>query len=314
MAKKYYTTGFLERWIEGELSSAEKEAFEQWLEDHPAERKRIEQFETLYKAAGRLYPAHQPDSERIWGGIQSKINASATITYVQALRYSTAAAVVIIAVLFGLFFWSDDTTTIRTEAGERLTWYLPDSSRVILNAVSSITYDEKEWAQNRTVRLSGEAYLEVREGGSFVVTTERSRTEVLGTTFNIESRAEVERIICQSGTVRVSNRSTDSSAIVNPNQMAVVDQGTVEVSERHPPTNGVGWINGIFRFENEPVSRVIASMQRQFDVNIRYTSEYTDERFTGSYTNDDLESALQILTTVLGAEYRYTGERSIEIY
>lgn len=313
MPNKYQNIRFLEKLMRDEISPVEKEKFEQWLRDHPEKQDEISHLITLYRAVGNLKPSAEPDTEKIWSEIEKKIIPSG-FTYYQIIRYASAAAILIIAALTTFFLWPNDIVTIRAEAGEHLTWYLPDSSRVTLNAVSTISYDEKKWADTRKIELSGEAFFEVREGKPFEVNTPKSRTEVLGTRFNVNSRDRVERIACQSGSVRVMSRSNRESALLKGGQVAHIDGKKLTVYDRTDLTGEIGWTEGIFRFENAPLSDVIASVRRQFDVEIRIEKQFADERFTGSYSSEDLDKALKIINTVLGSDYRYLDERIVEIY
>ena len=48
---------------------------------------------------------------------------------------------------------------------------LPDNSQVSLNALSSVTYNESSWDENRELTLNGEAFFKVEKGSTFEVKT-----------------------------------------------------------------------------------------------------------------------------------------------
>jgi ferric-dicitrate binding protein FerR (iron transport regulator) len=96
--------------------------------------------------------------------------------------------------------------------------------------------------------------------------------------------------------------------------MAHMERKKITVHRKSDLLEEIGWMDGVFRFKNAPLSDVIASIQRQFDVKIRLGKQFAKERFTGGYNNEDLEKALKVINTVLGSEYRFLDERTIEIY
>ena len=54
--------------------------------------------------------------------------------------------------------------TYQTAFGTQMSVDLPDGSEAILNAKSSITFNNDTWDENRTVSLTGEAYFKVKKG------------------------------------------------------------------------------------------------------------------------------------------------------
>src|SRR5690606_4549797 len=66
---------------------------------------------------------------------------------------------------------------------------LPDGSTVLLNTGSTLDFPEAFDAQTREVRLSGEAFFNIREDQArpFVVHTGALKTTVLGTSFNVKA-------------------------------------------------------------------------------------------------------------------------------
>ncbi|MGB3065832.1 FecR family protein [Sphingobacterium thalpophilum] len=122
------------------------------------------------------------------------------------------AAMGLIALLSVLYFYTSlrksnteiQWTTIRTNYGERKKVRLSDSTTVILNGNSTLTYP-LEYASNiRVVRLKGEAFFEVSNNPAkpFFVIARNFTTQVVGTAFNIDS--DIERLVeVNSGKVNV---------------------------------------------------------------------------------------------------------------
>ena len=81
--------------------------------------------------------------------------------------------------------------SFQTTYGETKRILLPDSSTVLLNANSSISWST-QWKQvgKREVNLKGEAFFDVRKmnGMQFVVQSGGMKVKVLGTVFNVRNR------------------------------------------------------------------------------------------------------------------------------
>ncbi|MEO5888911.1 MAG: FecR family protein [Ferruginibacter sp.] len=94
---------------------------------------------------------------------------------------------------------------------------LPDSTVVILNAGSSLTYNSDIGSnQNREIRLEGNAYFKVKkktDHRSFTVHTNSISIAVLGTEFNVDARSKATAIVLTNGKVRVSADNHNTAAV-----------------------------------------------------------------------------------------------------
>lgn len=107
--------------------------------------------------------------------------------------WQLAACFLGILMLAGIVYYGfnkDTTLTIATEAGQKRTVILPDGSRAILNANSTLVYDAA-WSGEtaRRVELEGEAFFDITHDPAhpFYVKTSRLEVKVLGTAFNVKS-------------------------------------------------------------------------------------------------------------------------------
>jgi len=85
---------------------------------------------------------------------------------------------------------SSDFNTIETPRGGQHQLRLPDGTEIWLNAATTLKYPANFTAlKERRVQLSGEAYFQVAKDGShpFIVETDRSSVEVLGTHFDVNA-------------------------------------------------------------------------------------------------------------------------------
>ena len=94
--------------------------------------------------------------------------------------------------------------THETIAGETRLIYLPDSSSVVLNGNSSVTFDEN-WKE-REVTLKGSGFLQVTPGEKFTVISSNERVDVLGTSFEFIGTEYISKVGCYTGKVKVTIR------------------------------------------------------------------------------------------------------------
>jgi ferric-dicitrate binding protein FerR (iron transport regulator) len=125
--------------------------------------------------------------------------------------YRLAASVVLL-IAAGLGVWSylrAGENAHTTHYGETARIKLPDGSMVVLNAHSTLTYNDWSEGQTREVWLNGEAFFEVQKKHDatgrvkFVVHTGDLNVEVLGTRFNVSNRGLRTQIVLEEGKVRL---------------------------------------------------------------------------------------------------------------
>jgi transmembrane sensor len=152
---------------------------------------------------------------------------------------------------------------VATRNGTRTNLYLPDGTRVWLNAGSRITYNKDFGTANnanngagsnnragssagREVNLTGEAFFDVAHNPSmpFIIHTKRIDIKVLGTSFNVKSYPsdKTTETILIHGSIEVAIRNkANKKIILRPNEKLVVDNEDSTIVQRHinmhPATN-----------------------------------------------------------------------------
>jgi ferric-dicitrate binding protein FerR (iron transport regulator) len=132
--------------------------------------------------------------------------------------YKIAAVLMAVIILAALSYklLHDNTVVHSTAYGQTLHITLPDSSTVILNGNSTITYGD-QWPGNgpREVYLDGEAFFSVmhneRDQKFIVNTSEQFNVEVLGTEFNVSKRKSGTRVVLNSGKVRLNIKEPEGN-------------------------------------------------------------------------------------------------------
>ncbi|OJU43905.1 MAG: hypothetical protein BGN96_01805 [Bacteroidales bacterium 45-6] len=215
-------------------------------------------------------------------------------------RYVAAAVVLAVISLSASYFYH--VTKISTP-GMQLAVNLPDGSKVRLNADSRLTYKPLWWFLARNVKLSGEAYFEVKHGRRFSVLSEGKQVSVLGTSFNVFARPEGYAVTCLTGRVQVEvNRQT---SLLTPNMRLTSRGGNISVQQKFEGAQAIGWTKSRFVFVGVPLREVIHEMERQYNISIR-TEGDLNHTFTGNFSKtENPEQALDIVGRPFGIKLSY---------
>lgn len=169
---------------------------------------------------------------------------------------------------------------ITTPRGGQFQIVLPDGTRVWLNAASSLKFPTVFSQQLREVTLTGEAYFEVApiKSKPFLVSSEGSVIEVLGTHFNIMAyEDEVFTTTLLEGSVRVKHGT--SERVIHPGQEARVN-GLIKVKEADVE-NAIAWKNGLTVFNNSSIESIMRQISRWYDLDVTYKGTMPQRLFTG---------------------------------
>lgn len=176
---------------------------------------------------------------------------------------------------------------------------LPDSSWVYLNAGSTIKY-ANNFAVNRHVILEGEAFFEVFNDREYPFTVEASHieTQVLGTSFNINSVfPESVEVGLATGSLKILNAGSGKELLLSPGEASKIGVGTIEMEKYKVPQESIApWKEGILHFNNENFNRVITKLENWYGVKITVEGKLPDEKCNGIFQkNTYLTNVLKVL-------------------
>jgi ferric-dicitrate binding protein FerR (iron transport regulator) len=218
-----------------------------------------------------------------------------------------AAVLVVLAGIY-FFFIHGLPTRVETSVGENRELFLPDSSRVVLNASSLLTYQEPHWDRKREVKLTGEAFFNVAHGSAFDVITEAGSIKVLGTQFNVKIRSDYFEVTCYEGLVSVEEGGK-TTALSHHQMYRVINGENFRFSDVQD--SSPGWINMESSFRSVPFIQVIREFERQYDVAIQTKQVDLDRLFTGRFINSDIELAINSITIPMNLSYQIIDDQNI---
>ena len=295
------------------------------------EEKLLEAFDAKLLEKNMPNVFYNPYHKRL---IKSRISKEIeTARYPQKPTYWTQIAATLLVILgLGIIYKLQNNTTPvvntqiiiaqierTTKMGEKLDLLLPDGSKVILNADSSLSYPEQFDNTTRSVTLKGEAYFDVKENTAvpFVIKTGALKTTVLGTSFNINAYEQRKKIKVTVATGKVIiNDSKKNRMELLPNQ-----QGAFEKHSRTIIKKGVKssdfteWKDGILKFNNMKLKDAMYKLELWYGVEISFNNEAIKNcRFTGKFNKESLETVLKSLTFAKkGLKYEFISKTKIRL-
>ncbi len=274
----------LAKWLNNDLS-----------EDELAEFEASADFEKYQKI--KNYTAHLAIDDLDENAMLSNILAqqktkSKVVSFEKNWIFKIAAILVLaLGITFALRFFMPETQT--ADFGQKNTFTLPDNSQVVLNSGSEINYKKWGWNNDRKLELKGEAYFKVSKGRRFEVCTELGKVTVLGTQFNVKSRNKRLDVICYEGRVKVNYNQ--AQIILTHGQSVTFDNG--KQVNREIYSSKPEWMDNEICFYKENIKSLLEEVERQYNITIELNTQNPDSLFTGKLPSNDLNTALQIIST-----------------
>lgn len=293
----------LKKWLNNELTESEKEHFSN-QEDLAFNQKIIDSAK-FFRASNHTTIK---DFEAFKKEYQNQHTTKLNLGWYRPYLRIAAILVVALGVYFSLFF--NQSTTINTQIAEKTTIELPDHSQVILNALTSINYKEKNWSENRTLNLNGEAYFKVAKGKTFDVKTTKGTITVVGTEFNVKNRDNYFEVQCFEGIVKV--KSDTIIRQLNAGNTFKIYKG--HFSQSQTDLDAPNWSNNKSSFENIEFNDVLGELERQYNIQITTDNINLKRLFSGAFTHNNIENALTSITKPMNLSYKWSSKNSIVIY
>ena len=292
------------------LSAAERQQFDDWLNERPENRPA---FEKLERDWGRLDVLRQletgaPDPDVVDKWLHRRRWRR------RAWPLAAAAGVAAIAVIATMLLQApsrDYDASFETALGEYKVHRLPDDSVVTLNTDSQarVEYNDTE---RRVHLLRGEAHFEIapQAGRPFSVIAGASTVRAVGTAFNVYLRGEVVEVTVTEGVVEVLPGVGDPPIEVEtppaapaPQTLAQGDKlefgETLAAVSRVEPrelARQVAWQDGMLDFQGETLAAVIAEAGRYTTTRITIDdAELENLHVTGYFRAGDVETLLRLI-------------------
>lgn len=290
---------WLARLQRDDVSEADGLAFEAWLAASPENR-------PAYRTTLAVWHEFSAGAQGVHGDLESRTrraNAKQGSTrrwLVGAGGFGVAAGLA--AAILPAISTGPAIQTFATARGQRSRFTLADGSTVDLNAETRL----------RVIFSRGERHVALDEGEAiFDVTSDKSRpfvvaagdrmVRVVGTQFDVRNRQGALAVTVARGKVEVRpSASADRVYALTPGQRLDVSAQGIERARFVDPAETFSWRAGRLVYRGEPLSDVVADLNRQFPEQIDIGDpELGKIPITGVIVLDDPRSVMTRLALML---------------
>ncbi len=324
--------GLLEKWLEDpsfhnwakQENTDDYRQWEAWLATHPeqlelallaAQIARGIKFQEIPLDPHQSAKALEQLQQRLAMAKQSplgdaKVKAVPARRFLARYRIRIAAAVALL-ICAGIFAYhqmtADAYVIVQTGFGEQKELSLPDQTKVVLNANSTLRYAEQN---PRNVWLKGEAFFEVKKkpktNEKFLVYTDDMDIEVLGTAFNVSNRDSQTEVFLEEGKVKLSLKDEEKSGIMlAPGDLLTYSaKHKGQYEKKHSETSlHTSWKNGVLILKATPLREVITQMEDIYGVKITLQHDTLGQhKITMAIPLESLPIALATIENALGMD------------
>ena len=231
----------------------------------------------------------------------------------------TAAACIAALVTVGAFWLTDKNSVSITEyvavsAQNSLLYTLPDSSKVWMQAGSTIRY-AKAFDTERNVWLTGESTFEVKKknGLPFKVNINQAYVEVKGTVFRVLNQVEGESAVTLfSGKVNF-NTNSGKTIEMSPRQRVLYNSAKDDITVQ--TIGNITWEDGVYKFTDMQLDALIQAIEDIYHISISVSPKINQKHlFTGTIEfNAPITTIMERICFNMNCTYKQDN-KAIAIY
>ncbi len=330
-----YYIDLIIRYFSGETSSDELLILRDWLAQDKANQQMFDEYNRTWQHLEKKKIEDTIHIDDEWQKFQSRIASESDAdpkiiklhpdlkptrkSYLSLMKYAAVFVVVALSSIFLFRYMYRPQEKVITASNQTVQTMLADSSDITLGIGSTITYPEKFKIDKRRVKLSGEAYFNVKhiETQPFVVSAGDVRVEVLGTSFYVNTNAvnnNVE-VVLTSGKVAVYYKDNPNErTVLNPGEKALASLVSKKIIKtKNDDENYMAWKTKKIVFTDDPLNIVVPILNKVYRSDIKLTTNsIADCRITATFDAQSLDAVLNVLKETLDLNVSRKGN-TIEI-
>jgi ferric-dicitrate binding protein FerR (iron transport regulator) len=299
------------RYIQGTATEDELKLLLEWARKSPENKKELFNEKDIWDAYAFVRNSRGYSVARELKHFNNRIGPAQKIPF-RIPNYLKIAAVFMLAFAFSWLVQSQlmnrktsvpiaEIKTVFVPKGQINQFFLADGTRIWVNSGSTIEIPSVFTGNERTVKLSGEAFFEVEKDTEhpFKVVVEGQTIEVLGTSFNVRAYANSNKIqtTLKTGEIKLSTNKGFTTLL--PGEQTELDKITGQlVLNKVKPDNFDSWKEGRYEFVNENLVEVFKVVERWYDVELIYhEADFETMNYSGVIKRNN---SVQHFLTLLG--------------
>ncbi len=307
--------------IENTADDNERSLFECWVETSEMHAEGFEQLKKVYQ----LTSFDTLNKQKNWESVMRKVKegkdvpdyielpskpVSSINLQIKTLMRVAAMLVIVLGVSFLVkivVFGSGQLTISGKNLKPHEPYQLADSSKVYLNGNSEISFSKEFGRNERKISLRGEAFFEVHRNEKipFSISTYKTTTQVLGTSFNVYSdSSEKVKVSVVSGVVAFYSVKKENGVKLTAGEQAAYNPGLAIIEkEQNTDPNFLSWKTGILYFNETPITEAFRLLQKHYSrVFVFDPKRGGMPTLTTTFDNQTLEAVLEELNLLLNTK------------
>jgi transmembrane sensor len=298
------TNELIVRVLSGDATSEEKATFRAWVDSNPENQQYYKDVSAIWEQSEKSTTQNEFSAAKDWpfaltriNDIQQREKRKGKSSEVLKLLRIAATILVFIGIGYTAFkFYTHSSEVEQVATTDIKKVELPDGSQVVLNAHSRLSYPEEFQATERVISLEGEAFFEIKKNPEkpFIVRTGNVTTEVLGTSFSVNTAFDSVVVTVATGQVTLYEERKNAIKL-NPGERGVAHSGNVRKSI-NSDRNFLSWKTNILEFRNATFASLSRDISRHFKVPIVIQSKKLAAcTITARFENQNLDQTLDDL-------------------
>jgi transmembrane sensor len=323
--KKSLRETLVQRYLDDTITSEELETLKKMLAEDPDLMKMDHDLRAIKTLSDlRAMKANtQEDEDHVANDLfyeREEAEEKATVPMYRSGRFAwwSAAAAIVVAVTLGIYvkmFKDIDSPVASNQMTSEILIsvkgpefvILPDSSTVLLNKGSQLSYNKTFGKELREVSLIGEAFFDIKHDPShkFVVHSGKVTTTVLGTAFNVKELPTQVVVTVTRGKVAVKDDVQEFGTITKNERFTVNTEKSICARTTVKEGIAEAWTSQFIIINNEPFQRAMEIFENKFNVDITVENEELRNcRVTIDFLEKPkFEEALSVLCSLTSATW-----------
>lgn len=306
--------------LSGEISESDRKDLMEWVNSDAKNQALLKETTQLWEISEEYDSPFDTNVNEAWKKVEQKIevtndskDSSAKIIRLSNFKQFLQIAAVILLGAVGLFFFfqnqEPELFAFNTNDEQTLDFFLPDSSRVVMNENSQLTYQDLDG--KRIVTLEGEAWFDVKhlDAIPFEIESGEAKTVVLGTAFNVRAypQENIIEVSVERGKVAFFEKENkENIKILEAGREGVFDKKEKTKIKEEPRENANvdAWRTMTMEFNHVELDKVFETLERYFEVKIEASSAIRKCTLKGNYPNPKIEVVLGAIKDMVGLNYK----------
>ncbi len=269
------------------------------------------------KHIDQLLDSYQPPvirtKQEAWALLEERLEKKPVAKGHSVLMFWASGAVAAVIIVFLGLFQSGIFAPVKQTLVANQTVWLPDSSMVLLNARSKISYNYQLIGGNRQIKLEGEAYFKVEKGKPFHINFPGGQLQVLGTEFNLSAYSkDFIQVACVSGNVEIETGG--KKIILTKNQGMSFIGGKLEGPFAVTNNDVRNRLDGYYNWNNQTLEQIFRYIGYRFGYRITVSPEIKNRKFGGTVPLKNLQQSMDVISSAMQLNFNINEpEKQIEV-